>query len=271
MPRFMIIRKGASVMAAVIGVAGTSLLPVANADTLPNGYSVTCTSSGSDAICNFTGCPRVNGDEAGDVLHVRANGSDQQEISKDCNNAATYNVGNISADGITISVQGCRKHRLGSDDCGAWSDYKYTPPAISAAPAAPPAAPPAPAPNADRPVRCTGGGYELPPGSDCSKTPNPNPPAAPVTNAIQLSFGPPRFGSITATVSNSSALTATCSYHSTPIDPGIPNFTVGPHASTDVPIKGFNTGTSYHVTVSCHDASGKQTQEIGHAETNVTF
>ncbi|BBZ70258.1 hypothetical protein [Mycobacterium paraseoulense] len=266
MRRLMIIRKGASVIAAAIGVAGTSLLPVASADTLPNGYTVTCTPSGSSLVCNFTGCPRVNGDEAGDVLHLRTPGNSQEEISKDCNNAATETFNNIPADGLTISVQGCRKHPLGSDDCGAWSDYKYTPPAKPAAPAAP-----APAPDPNRPVRCTGDGRILPPGSDCGKTPAPAPAAAPVTNAIQLSFGPPHIGGITATVSNSSDLTATCSYHSTPIDPGIPDFTVGPHASANVPIKGFNTGTSYHVTVSCHDASGKQTQEIGHAETNVTF
>ncbi|MGD1238876.1 hypothetical protein [Mycobacterium seoulense] len=263
-------------MAAAIGVAGTSLLPVASADTLSNGLTVTCTpDSDVHVTCIIGGCPRVNGDYVVDAVHVRIEDGEQHEYPFKCINGETarsgydvYATGPHAAD-RKISVQGCRKQTLSGDWCGPWADYNYT---SAPKPAAPPAGPaPAPAPNADRPVRCTGGGYELPPGSDCSKTPNPNPPAAPVTNAIQLSFGPPHIGSITATVSNSSALTATCSYHSTPIDPGIPNFTVGPHASTDVPIKGFNTGTSYHVTVSCHDASGKQTQEIGHAETNVTF
>jgi hypothetical protein len=85
-----------------------------------------------------------------------------------------------------------------------------------------------------------------------------------------LSFGPPRLGSITATISNSSALTAKCTYDSTPFNTHR-DFTVNPNGSTNLNFSGFNTGTSYHVVVSCHDASGKQTQEIGHAETNVSF
>jgi hypothetical protein len=101
-------------------------------------------------------------------------------------------------------------------------------------------------------------------------SPAPAPAAAPVSNAIQLSFGPPRLGSITATISNSSDLTAKCTYDSTPFNTHR-DFTVNPHSSTDQTFSGFNTGTSYHVVVSCHDASGKQSQEIGHAETNVTF
>jgi hypothetical protein len=137
-------------------------------------------------------------------------------------------------------------------------------------PAPAPASPPAPAPNSNAQVHCSAG-YTLPPGSDCSKTPNPNPPAAaPVTNAIQLSFGPPRLGSITATISNSSDLTAKCTYDATPFNTHR-DLTVNPHSSTDQTFSGFNTLTSYHVVVSCHDASGKQSQEIGHAETNVTF
>ncbi len=100
----------------------------------------------------------------------------------------------------------------------------------------------------------------------------PQEPAEPalVTNAIQLSFGPPKLGSITATVSNSSDLTAQCTYTATPFDTRR-DFTVGPKTNTSLKFDGFNTGTSYHVVVSCHDASGKQAQEIGHAETNVTF
>ncbi|MGD1171141.1 hypothetical protein ACKUVQ_24135 [Mycobacterium seoulense] len=138
-------------------------------------------------------------------------------------------------------------------------------------PSAPAQQPPqAPAPNAH--IHCTeaGGGYDLPVGSDCSKTPNPHPPAAPVTNAIQLKFGTPKFGSITATISNSSDLTAKCTYDSTPFNTHR-DFTVNPHGSTDLTFGGINTNTNYHVVVSCHDASGKQTQEIGHQETNVAF
>lgn len=95
-------------------------------------------------------------------------------------------------------------------------------------------------------------------------------PAPPVTNAIQLSFGPPHFGSITATITNSSALTAKCTYDSTPFNTHR-DFTVNPNGSKDLTFNGINTLTNYHVVVSCHDASGKQTQEIGHQETNVAF
>lgn len=190
-----------AIACAAIGVAGTLAMPVANADTLPNGYSVTCTSSGSDAICNFTGCPRVKGDEAGDVLHVRTPGSEQYEISKDCNNSATYNVGNISADGITISVQGCRKHPLGSDDCGAWSDYKYVPPA-AAAPAAPP---PAPAP---KPIRCTGTGQVIPADQSCPAAPAAAP--APPKDAIQVNEN--QAGQVSFDVHNTSSIDVQCSY-----------------------------------------------------------
>ena len=91
-----------------------------------------------------------------------------------------------------------------------------------------------------------------------------------MTNAIQLSFGPPHLGSITATISNSSDLTAKCTYDSTPLNTHR-DFTVNPHGSKDETFNGINTLTNYHVVVSCHDASGKQTQEIGHQETNVTF
>ena len=93
---------------------------------------------------------------------------------------------------------------------------------------------------------------------------------APVTDAIVLLFGPPKLGSITATVSNSSDLTAQCTYDATPFDTHR-DFTVGPKTNTSLTFNGLNTGTSYHVVVSCHDASGKQTQEIGHVEKDVTF
>jgi hypothetical protein len=93
----------------------------------------------------------------------------------------------------------------------------------------------------------------------------------PVTDAIALSFGPPGFGSITATVTNSSDLTARCTYDASGLTKTHRDFTVSPQGSTDLTFNGFNTGTTYHVVVSCHDASGTQTQEIGHAEQDVTF
>lgn len=279
MPRLTIIRKGAPVMAALLGFAGTSLLPIASADTLSNGLTIDCKpDSDVHVTCIIGGCPRVNGDYVVDAVHVRLEGGEQHEYGFKCINGETvrygydvYATGPHAAD-RTISVQGCRKNATSSDWCGPWADYHYT---SAPKPAAPPAPAPAPAPNADKPVRCTGGGYTLPPGSDCSKTPNPNPPPAPVTNAIQLSFGPVSGNgvtgkSITATVTNSSTLTAKCTYDSTPGGTHR-DFTVGPKGSSPLPFNGIGLPVTYHVVVSCHDASGNQTQEIGHAETNVTF
>jgi hypothetical protein len=110
-----------------------------------------------------------------------------------------------------------------------------------------------------------------------------NPPAAkpnpaPVTNAITLSFGPasgllfvPDGGSITATIKNSSDLTASCHYSATPGGFTDQDFTVDPKGSKDLPLTGTRLSIKYHAVVSCHDASGQQPQEIGHAERDVTF
>jgi len=97
------------------------------------------------------------------------------------------------------------------------------------------------------------------------------PPPPPVTDAITLNFAPPGLGSITATVTNSSDLPAKCTYDATGLTKTHRDFTVNAHDSTDLTFNGFNTGTSYYVVVSCHDASGKQTQEIGRADQDVTF
>jgi hypothetical protein len=159
----------------------------------------------------------------------------------------TANVNNDGAVvlGVTSDNQG---HRAD------WhSDVKFT---CAAFAAPPPAAPPAPAPaNQPAPVPA---------------------PAPPVTNAIQLSFGPVSGNgltgkSITATVTNSSALTAKCTYDSTPGGTHR-DFTVGPNgSSSSLSFDGIGLPINYHVVVSCHDSSGKQTQEIGHQETNVVF
>jgi hypothetical protein len=111
-----------------------------------------------------------------------------------------------------------------------------------------------------------------PPGGSSGQGPNelaPDQPA-PVTDAIKMSFGPPSFTSITATVTNSSALKATCTYDASPSSTHR-DFTVPANGSTDLTFNGLSLGATYHAVVSCHDASGKQPQEIGHAETDVTF
>src|SRR5581483_516518 len=183
------IRKGAPLVAAVIGVAGTSLLPIASADTLPNGYNVTCTMNGSQALCNISGCPRVKGDEAGDVVHTLFNGIGQVELSKGCNNTTTDVRDNIAGP-FTLSVQGCRKHPVGSDDCGPWSDYKFTPPQ-----AAQPAQPAQPAAPAAQPAQPAAPAATPPPPKDAIQV-NEN-------QADQVSFD----------VHNSSSIDAQCNYN----------------------------------------------------------
>jgi hypothetical protein len=266
MSRLMIFRKGAPVMAALIGVAGTSLLPIASADPLPNGYDVSCKQvNPTQVMCYTSGCPRVQGDEAGDVIHTRVNALPQSEIGHQCGSTSAEIV-NLSSS-FTYAVQGCRKHMTTSDDCGAWSNYTFTPPAQPAAPA--PA--PAPAPNANFPVHCSAG-YTLPPGSDCSKTPNPNPPApVAVTNAIKAKFDdPPGLHKVVLRVENSSNLTAACHYDAkaNTNNPLVKkdttrDFTVPANGKDAEEFDGALSGTTYTVTITCKDASGKQTQDIG--------
>jgi hypothetical protein len=127
---------------------------------------------------------------------------------------------------------------------------------------------PAPA-DTQPPVQCQDGS-SVPAGQACPVIAPP-----PVTDAIRLSFGAPNItflgSSITATVKNSSGLTAKCTYDASGLANTHRDFTVGPQGSTDLTFSGLATGSTYHVVVSCHDASGKQTQEIGHQETDVTF
>jgi hypothetical protein len=100
-----------------------------------------------------------------------------------------------------------------------------------------------------------------------------------VTDAITLSFGPvkhgtlfpPTLSSITATIKNSSDLTAKCTYDATPDFDSHRDFTVSPHGSTDLTFEGVETGSNYHATVTCHDASGMQKPPIGSDSKNPTF
>jgi hypothetical protein len=260
--------------ACALGFASAMLLPIASADVLGNGYDVSCKQANANqVICSISGCPRVHEDLAGDVVHTKVNGGEQSELDKACGNTTSQTIN--SSSGFTYSVQGCRKRpSVLSDLCGPFSDYTFTPP-------------PKPA---DKPVNCPPGSKTptVPAGQQCQAAPQADvqcppdspvktvpagqtcPAAPPVINAIQLQFGPPHLGGITATITNSSALTAKCTYDSTPFNTHR-DFTVAPNGKTDLTFTGINTNTNYHVVVSCHDASGKQTQEIGHQETNVAF
>jgi len=153
---------------------------------------------------------------------------------------------------FTYSVQGCRKHKASGDDCGAWSDYHYTPPAAPA---------PVDVPAVQQPQQ------QVP--AQQAPAPAEVPAAAPVTDAITADFNP-SIGSMNVNVSNSSDLNGKCTYDATPFGTHR-DFNVPAHGSTPLNISGINTGLSYHVTINCTDASGKQSQAIGHVEQDVRF
>ena len=225
--------------------------PSASADPLPNGYDVSCTPNGdSSMVCITSGCPRVHEDEAGDVIHTLLNGSSQTELSKACGNTTTETLPMPKTVSFTYSVQGCRKHFPGTDDCGAWADYHWT---AQAAPV--PVQPPKPV-DIPAPV-------EQPKPAEV-----PAPPVV-VTDAITATVTP-RIGKVDVHVENSSDLKGSCTYDSSPFGKH-QAFAVGAHGSTDFSIGGLNSGTTYHVVINCTDASGKQGQPIGHVEQDVTF
>jgi hypothetical protein len=140
---------------------------------------------------------------------------------------------------------------------------------------------PAPANNPPPRLLCSIGGY-APPGQTCPEAPANNPPPAantapPVTDAIQANFGQPTLTSIPLTVTNTSSLAASCHYVAVPGQNvfGIQNttrdFSVAANATHTETFNGHATGTTYTVTISCRDASGKQTAELGHQNLTVTW
>ncbi|BBZ37062.1 hypothetical protein [Mycobacterium conspicuum] len=254
MSKLMIIQPGAPITVALICVAGSSLLPIASADPMPNGYDVSCKQvNPTQVTCSISGCPRVKEDEAGDVVHTRVNALPQNEIGKACNSTATETVNTSS--GFSYAVQGCRKHSLSSDDCGAWSNYTYTPPAAAA---------PAPVPNSDKPVRCTAGGYTLPPGSDCSKTPNPNRPAPPPgPNVVVAPDQENNAMNFVVTNKSPAGVDVQCKYQATKVKgpfnwPGgiTKSFSLKSGDTQKLPFPGLPLNTTYHVAIDCRSDNG---------------
>jgi hypothetical protein len=103
-------------------------------------------------------------------------------------------------------------------------------------------------------------------------------PPPPVTNAIDASFGDPGLSTLDFTVTNSSALTATCNYTATAnsLNPLVPKkttrqFNVPANGNHTESFNGAPTLTTYNVTLSCKDASGKQKEELGHKDLSVTW
>lgn len=285
-------RLATAVAIACLAWAGAimTVAPSANADVLSNGLSVTCTQdSDVHATCIVGGCPRVNGDHVVDAVHAKINGGDQQENDFKCINGQTarYGIDN-NRQPVNIGVQACRKN-FGpvSDDCTPYANYTFTPPP---APAQGPAAPAT--------TNCPPGSTTptVPAGQQCTAAPKPDitcPAGSPtptvpagqtcapipdVTNAIQASFGDPGLTSVDFNVTNTSNLAATCTYTATAnsLNPLVPKKTTrqfnvpanGTHTET---FNGAPTATTYNVTLSCHDASGKQKAELGHVQTSLLW
>ena len=279
------ILKRFAIAIAVACLAWTGVMmvamPVASADTLPNGLSVTCTQdSDVHATCVVSGCPRVNGDYVVDAIHAMINGGGQTEDGYKCINGATarYGVDNNRAP-VNIGVQGCRKKDFEGDWCTPYSNYTFTPPAK------PQQAPPPPPP-----VQCPAGSTTatVPAGQQCTAAPKPDvqcpadspvksvpagqtcPPAPKVTDAIGATFNT-GLGSLSVTVTNSSALPAKCTYDATGLVDTHRDFTIGPKGSTTLKFNGLNTGSSYNVVIQCNDSSGKQAEPIGSVSQAVQF
>jgi hypothetical protein len=265
--------------ACLIGFVSVTPAPTASADALGNGYDVTCTqANGSTVTCNISGCPRVHEDLAGDVVHTKVNGGPQSELSKACGNTTTERINSSGA--FTYSVQGCRKGF--SDDCGAWSDYQYTPPPPPKQDAPPP--PPAaqvdcpqgsPTPKAASLDQCAPVPPKTcPPGSAADTVPAGQQCQGP-TNAVSMQINQEGINA-NATVTNNSALPAQCSYTATKTGGLVGPATV--NRSVSVPANGSGNITdmlwppplvSYRATVKCTaQYDGKQVS-IGESTVNV--
>ncbi|MGP4056552.1 hypothetical protein ACTWP6_17300 [Mycobacterium sp. 4D054] len=280
---------------AAVPTLAPSMTPVANADVLPNGYDVNCTKSNDgQVVCTIAGCPRVHEDLAGDVVHTKINGGPQAELDKACGNVTTQVVNTSS--GFNLAIQGCRKSTFGSDDCGAWSDYRYTPPAPPAPQVVqcPPGSKSATVPVGQQcqlaDVQCPPGSKSptvpagqtcalaqknCPPGSLSATVPGDQQCAAP-TNAVSMNVTRAGLNANVA-VTNKSALPAECAYTATRTSGLLGPETVNRNVSVGANSTGNITDllwppplVSYRATVRCTaDYDGKQVT-IGESTQNVS-
>jgi hypothetical protein len=233
--------------------------PIAHADPLDNiRAAVNAARSGSTCgPLNYSGQLEAAAQDlarSGDAI-VRINPHGYPGLTSGITNiddpTSTATAGLVAQD--DANIKNCANMDFGVGmfrDSGA--DKSHVALVLGQPPAPKPAAPPAPA----QPVQ---------------PAPAAEPaPTQPVTDAISLAFSPPALGNITATISNSSDLNGKCTYDATPFNTHR-DFNVPAHGSTPLTFNGLNTGTSYHVTVSCKDASGKQTQPIGTTTQDVSF
>ena len=127
-----------------------------------------------------------------------------------------------------------------------------------------PAAPAAPAP---------------PPAPTPAHNPAPPPAEAPpqvFTNAITASFNTEQETTFLMGVTNHSPLTASCNYEAISLNPLAPSdttrtFTVAGQSTEIEKFNGLKTGTQYKITLTCNDATGKQTEPLGSVIQTVTW
>ena len=264
-----------AIAVAAVGLAVGLTMPVSNADVLPNGYDVSCKQvNPTQVVCSIGGCPRVYEDYAGDVVHTRVNALPQHEIGKGCGATITQTVD--TSEGFNYAVQGSRKHKASGDDCGAWSDYTFTPPAKPAPPAAP------------QTKQCPGGGPVIPVADQCpaaepqtKQCPDGGPivpvaDACPVkkvapTNAVTMNVKSAGL-QVNVTVGNTSDLAAQCTYDATEangLGPAVHrDFSLAAKGSTTLNFPAPLIGQSYQLVAACNANFEGQTVEIGRATGN---
>lgn len=285
--RLAILAAGGCLFGIVIAVP--SMAPTASADQLPNGYNVTCTPRGANqADCDVSGCPQVRPGEAADTIHVNYNAQPGNEVSFPCNNTGdmTREFLGETVDnslGFDFFIQGCRKHALSSDDCGAVSHYHYTPP--------PKAAPPAPANNAAPPVNCPAGSVTatVPAGQQCQAAPPVSCPAGSESPTVpagqQCQAAPPPKDAVTLTfqkeglqiqaiIVNNSTVAGQCQYQAVNTNGIIPertdNFPIGAKATVTRTYPAPPPLAQFHATVTCTGDFNGTTDEFGNTSADVT-
>ena len=237
-------------------LSGTVAMPIASADTLPNGLTVTCNQdSDIHATCIIGGCPRVNGDHVVDAVHVMLNGGHQEEYSFQVHQRRDAPVRGINGGGrANIGVQACRKNTIEADWCIPYANYTYTPPAKPAGPG-PADQKPADQKPADQ------------------KPADPKPAEVAPTNAVSLSFQRQGVSEV-ASIKNSSKVSGQCHYNATDANGLLPakvdDFPIGPNATVTRTYPAPPPLDTYNASVTCHGNFNGQDVQFGTASQSVT-
>jgi hypothetical protein len=284
----MILAAAACIFGFVVAVPALSPtlspLPTAGADVLGNGYDVNCTKANdSQVVCTVAGCPRVFEDLAGDIVHTHINGDAGAGIEADkaCGNTYSRTIDTNQA--FTFHVQGCREHTIGTDDCGPYSVYQYTPPAVQPinCPAGSKSAtvvPPAQCEAAPK-VKCPEGSptadavsldqcapippKDCPPGSVNAQA-APGQQCAPPENVITMTITGNPGGNANISINNNSAIPASCNYNAkkqSGVGPGSVDrqVNVPPNGTGTIDDLLFPVLASYNASVKCTGTwDGKQ-------------